>query len=298
MPLTGHHFVEAQSYNSNRVLDILQPFEEAGAMKVDLHGVEGTLLAPLWGRAKFSREYPSVFNDAKAIELVEQIDYDFSTIDEGLRFEGTLMIVARAIQFDDKVRTYIAKHPTASVINLGAGLDTTFYRIDNSSIEWYDLDLPNVIDVRRQLLPEPDRTMYISKSLFDVGWCRDIHTGNGVFIICGGVLDWFEDSQVKRFLSLLADNFPGAEVVLNAQSRLGKLIGNFGLRRTGVKKMSTRWALKDARTMMKWDARIEVLDQFSALKNIPRDPAWGTQIERWMNFINKSRMWNIFHLRV
>ena len=60
-------------------------------MKVDLHGVEGTLLAPLWGRAKFSREYPSVFNDAKAIELVEQIDYDFSAIDEGLRLEGALM---------------------------------------------------------------------------------------------------------------------------------------------------------------------------------------------------------------
>lgn len=65
-------------------------------MKFDLHGVEGTLLAPLWGRAKFSCEYPSVFNDAKAIELVEQIDYDFSAIDEGLRFEGTLLLVARA----------------------------------------------------------------------------------------------------------------------------------------------------------------------------------------------------------
>jgi O-methyltransferase involved in polyketide biosynthesis len=71
-------------------------------MKVDLHGVERTLLAPLWGRAKFSRQFPSVFNDAKAIELVEQIDYDFSAIDEGLRFEGTLMIVARAMQFDDQ----------------------------------------------------------------------------------------------------------------------------------------------------------------------------------------------------
>jgi O-methyltransferase involved in polyketide biosynthesis len=260
-------------------------------MKVDLHGVEGTLLAPLWGRAKFSREFPSVFNDAKAIELVEQIDYDFSAIDEGLRFEGTLMIVARAMQFAD--------HPTASVINLGAGLDTTFYRIDNGSIEWYDLDLPNVIDVRRELLPEPNRTTYLAKSLFDESWGRDVeHTENGVFLISGGVLDWFEDSQVKRFLSLLADNFPGAEVVLNAQSRLGRFVANFGLRRTGAKKMVTKWALKDARTMTKWDERIEVLDQFSAVNNIPRDPAWGKQIERMMNLIDRTRMWSIVHLRV
>jgi O-methyltransferase involved in polyketide biosynthesis len=269
-------------------------------MELDLHGVEGTLLAPLWGRAKFSREYPSVFNDAKAIELVEQIDYDlFSAIDEGLRFEGTLMLVARAMQFDDKVRSYIAEHPAASVINLGAGLDTTFYRIDNGSIEWYDLDLPNVISVRRQLLPEPDRTTYLAKSLFDASWCRDIkHTQRGVFLICGGVLDWFHDSQVKRFFSLLADNFSDAEVVLNTQSRLGKFVANLGLRRTGAKKMVTRWALKDARTMTKWDERVEVLDQFSAVKDIPRDPAWGKQIERMMSFIDRSRMWSIVHLRV
>jgi hypothetical protein len=62
--------------------------------------------------------------------------------------------------------------------------------------------------------------------------------------------------------------------------------------------MATRWALKDARTMTKWDARIGVLDQFSAANNIPRDPAWGTQIETMMNRIDKSRIWSIIHLRV
>ncbi|MGZ7193200.1 MAG: class I SAM-dependent methyltransferase [Halobacteriota archaeon] len=268
-------------------------------MKTHLNGVEGTLLAPLWGRAKFSREYPAVFNDSKAIELVEQIDYDFSGIGDGLRFEGALMIVARAMQFDDKARRFIAAHPTASVINLGAGLDTTFYRIDNGSIEWYDLDLPNVIDVRRQLLPEPGRTKYLATSLFDASWCRDVeHTEDGVFMICGGVLEWFEESLVNQFLSLLADNFSGAEVVFNAQSRFGKFINNFGLRRTGAKKMATRWALKDARTITKWDKRIEVLDQFSAVNNIPRDPAWGKQIEMMMNRIDRSGMWTIVHLRV
>lgn len=149
------------------------------------------------------------------------------------------------------------------------------------------------------MLPEPDRTTYRAASLFDASWCRDVeHTEDGVFIICGGVLDWFEDPQVKRFLSLLADTFSDAEVVLNAQSRLGKFVANFGLRRTGVKKMATRWALKNARTMTKWDARIKVLDQFSAVNNIPRDPAWGKQIETMMNFIDRSRMWSIVHLRV
>ena len=198
---------------------------EETKLKIDLNGLEETLLIPLWARAKMSREYNSFFNDPKAIELVEQIDYDFSKIDEALRFEGILLNTTRAKQFDDKVKGYITEHPRASVISLGAGLDTTFYRVDNGLIHWYDLDLPNVIGLRRQLLPEPDRTTYISKSLFDISWCKDVkNTENGVFMMSGGVLVYFKQSQVKQFFSSLADNFPCSEIVFGAGSKLSILI--------------------------------------------------------------------------
>ena len=110
-------------------------------IKINLTGVSETLLGPLWGRAKLSRERNPVLNDAKAIELIEQIDYDFSTIERNIPPEVDLLIVARAKQFDDKVKAYIAEYPRASVVNIGAGLDTTFYRIDNGTVHWYDLDL-------------------------------------------------------------------------------------------------------------------------------------------------------------
>ena len=243
-------------------------------MKIDFHDVEATLLAPLCARAKFSREFPSIFNDAKAIELVDQIDYDFSTKVAALGLEGTIAIVARAKQFDDEIRAYVNEHQQASVINVGAGLDATFYRVDNGLLQWHDLDLPNVIDARRRLLPEEDRTTYLAGSLFDARWCESVRDKeNGVVMLAGGVLDWFDESQVKQFFLLLPDNFPGAEIVLNAQSRLWRLISNWGLRRTGIKDIATKWVLKDARKMEKWDKRITVLDQFSAFKNVPRDPA-------------------------
>ena len=127
-------------------------------MKVAFHDVEETLLAPLCARAKFSQDFPWIFNDEKAIELVDQIDYDFSLKVAALRLEGTIAIVARARQFDDKIRAYVSEHAQASVINVGAGLDTTFYRVDNGLLQWYDLDLPNVIDTRTRLLPEQDRS--------------------------------------------------------------------------------------------------------------------------------------------
>jgi len=199
-------------------------------VKVKLGDVSQTLLAPLWGRAQLSREHSSLFYDAKAIELVEKIDYDFSTSD--VPFMGILFTAAlkdnvslfslgslRAKQFDDKIRAYITEHPRASVISLGAGLDTTFYRVDNGTIHWYDLDLPAAIDIRKQLLPEPDRVTYIAKSLLDPSWCKDVeHTEEGVFMIAGGLFYYFEESQVKQFFSMLADNFPGDEIVFDVES--------------------------------------------------------------------------------
>ena len=197
-------------------------------VKVTLGGISATLLFPLWGRAQLSKEYSSLFYDAKAIELVERIDYDFSASD--MPFVGIMFNILRKVnlpanvrsvsllrakQFDEKAKTYVAEHPNASVVNIGAGLDATFYRVDNGLIHWYDLDLPAVIDVRKQLLPEPDRVTYIAKSLLDPSWCKDINTENGVFMIAGAVFTWFEKSEVQQFFSMLADNFPGGEIVFN-----------------------------------------------------------------------------------
>jgi len=162
-------------------------------IKVKLGGVSASMLFPLWGRAQLSKKYSSLFYDAKAVELVEKIDYDFSASD--MPFVGIMLNIIRkgnllpmfslvalmAKQFDDKIKTYITEHPHASVVNIGAGLDATFYRVDNGLIRWYDLDLPAAIDVRRQLLPEPDRVTYIAKSLLDTSWCKDINTGRGIY---------------------------------------------------------------------------------------------------------------------
>jgi O-methyltransferase involved in polyketide biosynthesis len=136
----------------------------------------------------------SLFYNAKAVELAEKIDYDFSTRDKAVPGYLSLLFVARAKQFDDKIKAYIAEHPNTSVVNIGAGLDATFYRVDNGLIHWNDLDLPAVIDIRRQLLPEPDRATYTAKSFLDQRWCMDVDTENGVFVIVGGLLRYFEES--------------------------------------------------------------------------------------------------------
>jgi O-methyltransferase involved in polyketide biosynthesis len=208
------------------------------------------------------------------------------------RVHHIFSIVHLDFGFDDKIKDYIAEHPNASVVNIGAGLDTTFYRVDNGLLQWYDLDLPAVIHIRKQLLLEPDRVTCIAKSFLDQSWCKDVDTENGVFMIAGGLLRYFEESQVKKFFSMLADNFPGGEIVFDVESKLDSDFRAFSNWRL------VKWALEDANEIMKWDSRITVIDQFPLYRNIPRDPSLSIEIRQFMDYSDKSGRVNILHLRV
>jgi O-methyltransferase involved in polyketide biosynthesis len=239
---------------------------------ITLNAVEETLLIPLWHRAQVSIKYPLLFCDPKAVDLVEAIDYDFSVIDTRLSPEYRLTGVARARQCDNAIQVYIADHPRASVINLGAGLDTTFYRVDNGLIEWYDLDVPNVIAVRKQLIPETDRTHCIAKSLFDMSWCDDLaDVDRGVFVVASAALAYFNEDQVKTFFSALADHLAGTEMVFSAYSQHEVSLINRSLRRVGMTRSTMKWALENANDLTRWDDRITVVDQFSFFRgHLPR----------------------------
>jgi len=117
-------------------------------IKIDLSGVPQTLLLPLLGRAQFSKKSYSPIQDDKAIELVNSLDFDFAKLLKTIgHFTGAWWI-ARAWHFDQAAKAYLNLYPNATIVNLGAGLDTTFYRIDNKKLTWVDIDLPEVISLR------------------------------------------------------------------------------------------------------------------------------------------------------
>ena len=267
-------------------------------VKVKLSGVSATMLFPLWGRAQVSEEYGSLFYDEKAIELVEKIDYDFFLSTTDIPFLTILLNVIRtgnllpmfslvalmANQFDDKIRAYITQHPRASVVNLGAGLDATFYRVDNGLIHWYDLDLPAAIDVRRQFFPEPDRVTYVAKSLLDPSWCKDINTEHGVFMIAEAVFQFFDEAQMKQFFLMLADNFPGGEIVFTTMSRQDGFRGWFDMfppEQRDAMKAAWMEAMKEWWEEVPQDQKDKAI---TALKTPtkPKGMAWP-DLEAWWN---------------
>jgi O-methyltransferase involved in polyketide biosynthesis len=179
-------------------------------INVDLKKVPQTLLMPLYGRAKMSEQKYSPIHDKRAIKLVNSLDYNFSELAQRVG-PATLFWVARAYQFDEAIKDYLRLYSDAVIVNLGAGLETAFYRVDNGTLTWVDLDLPEVINLRRELLPPPDRVHYIAKSILDYSWIDEVKTlGTHFLFFAGGLFMYFSEEQVKSFFLEMANQFPNS----------------------------------------------------------------------------------------
>lgn len=134
---------------------------------------------------------------------------------------GGLCYVWRVRKTDDAIRAYIKKRPRATVGNIGAGLDTTFSRVDNGQIRWYNLDLPDAAALRQTLIPNSEREVSIAKSFFDTSWFDDVafNEGDGIIFISAGVFYYFREEELKTVVAEMASRFPSGELYFDAESK-------------------------------------------------------------------------------
>ena len=268
--------------------------------KITLGKVQQTLLLPLWGRAKESQKTHPLLTDTAAIRLIDKIDYDFSHMEKGLDEISQLGWIFRCINIDRTVRRFLERHPNATVVNIGCGLDTTFERVDNGALRWYDLDLPDVTDLRNRLIPATGRRKQIASSVLDAGWFDKIIVKDRVFFIAAGVLYYFEEEEIKALFLSMADKFPGSEIIFDAASPFGvKMANRMVIKRSGMDEQSfLKWGLKDARRIERWDNRLKLVDAypyFSHVTTAKRGMAVGLRVKMALfNFFNTSYM---IHLR-
>lgn len=204
-------------------------------MKIKLQGVMETMLITLVARARDFHSSNSILNDKKSAEMVEQIDYDFSAFPR--EFKNDMGVLARAKTMDTEIRKFIQAYPDAHIVSIGSGLDTRFHRLDNGKIHWYDLDFPDVIEVRKKFFQESERVKFISKSALDETWTKEIDLqGKKLLIISEGVIMYFQPEEIKKFLNLLTDNFEQFELHLDCISKImvGKATANKAVKKTNA----------------------------------------------------------------
>ena len=224
--------------------------------------VAETLLIPLYARAKETQRPDALIKDEKAVALVKQLNYDFSRVKFQAHDEAAMALRLR--EFDRQARNFLARSPEAVIVHIGCGLDTRFERVDNGQVEWYDLDLPEIIELRRKLIGgEGPHYHYLGCSVFDSAWLNTVsaHRPRPFLFLAEGVLLYFEEAQIKSLVLTLQEYFPDAELVCDAQTPFMIWANNLQL---AFSKISARlhWGLKHAKDLEGWSDGIRLLDEW------------------------------------
>ena len=223
---------------------------------IEKNTVQETLVIPLYGRKLCTEQFPNLFRDEKAVELINRIDYDFSPLEKkskslAHRF-GALEVAMREGDLMTEAKDYLKTHPEATLVNLGCGLDQTAENCDNGKCRIVNIDLPDVIAVRNGLLPETDRIKNVAADLNDLSWLDHIPAENGVCFLAAGVFYYFKTEDIKKLFTAMEKRFPGGRLVFDAANK------------RAVKIMLKTWVK---------DAGITSISDYFSVENVKKDVA-------------------------
>ena len=221
-------------------------------IKIEKNTVQETLVMPLYGKAWAVKNYPDLFHDTDCQKLMDRLDYDFSTMqaqEGGVKMKiAALAAATRQYALVCEVKAYLKNHPKALVVNLGCGLDTAGHQADNGQCRFANVDFPNVIEIREQLMPSTDREKNIGSDLNDQGWFDkiDFRKEDGAVFIASGV---------KKLFCAMAERFPGARLAFDGQNKKGMEMDLKAVKSSGID-VSTNFYLNDPeRELASWSKK-------------------------------------------
>ena len=250
--------------------------------KITFTGARETMLATLYGRAIDSRSPKPILGDHQADEELQHIDYDFGRT--GVSATSAAGIALRAKQLDDWTSEFLAGHPRATVLHLGCGLDTRVHRLRSpSSVRWIDVDFPEVIELRRRLLPEPggDYRM-IAASVSDPGWLDEVPADRPTVVVFEGLSMYLSKEDGRRLIERVTGRFAGGQLLFDCYGTLGirlqKLVP--AVRNAGAR---LRWGIDDPRELEPWHEGLRCLDALRSvdMPGLERLPASG-RVTLWV----------------
>jgi O-methyltransferase involved in polyketide biosynthesis len=237
--------------------------------KVELGSVQETLLLTLWARAVEATKVDPILRDTKSLEIMEQIDYDFSKLEKakGSQIGACL----RGLMLDDWVKSFLQENPSGTIVEIGCGLNTRFERLDNGQVRWFDLDMPDSMAVRKNYFQETERRKFIASSILDSSWIDRVKAiGSApIMFVAEGVLMYFTEAQAKQVFALLVENFPGCYFAFDSMSPF--MVKN-QKQHDAIKLYSPKflWGIKDIRDIIKWDSRYRVTE-VKVMKDAPAE---------------------------
>lgn len=226
---------------------------------VQLGVVQETLLLPLAARALDVQSKNPILNDKKALELYLQIVSNPIHYKKYLSKIGIVAMCERALIMDNAIRKFVRQNPKGKVLNIGVGLETAFFRLGKPKVEWFDLDLPDSMNLRKKLLPIKNKNVHsIAKSMFDETWLNDVgNIQNGLFITVPGVFPYFDEQHIKQFFNTFAPKLKGAQIIFDVTSNMGRFFVGQRIKQAGMKSATLDWGITDPKEMEQWNEHLE-----------------------------------------
>ena len=227
---------------------------------IEKNTVQETLVIPLFGRLVCSERFPELFSDPEAERICDSLDYDFADkrkkMESAAGLFGALEVAQRQYDLRCEVLSYLRDHPEAAVVNLGCGLDDTFSKIDNGQCRGYNLDLPDVIGVRNELLPAGERERNLACNLNDFSWMDEIDASHGAVFFAAGVFYYFKTAEVKKLFQAMAERFPGGVLAFDVCNERGaRLMRRTWLKEAGITDVNAFFSLEDETALLDWSNR-------------------------------------------
>ena len=214
--------------------------------KIKLSGVPETMLQTIYARAKESRGRGAI-HDAKAEEIIEKLDYDFSLADKDTAMRSG--VIARTIVLDRMTKEWLASHPGAVVVNIACGLDTRCYRMSGYA-HWYNLDLPETMAVREKLLPESGTISQIAMSAMD-DWGGEIselsEQNVPVLIVIEGLTMYLSERNIQRIFTVISSRFSNATVFVETMNPT--IVRHFKEKSIDASNAKFNWGIKNGKTL-------------------------------------------------
>jgi O-methyltransferase involved in polyketide biosynthesis len=253
--------------------------------------VAATSFVTLYCHALETRSDNPVLNDPKSVEIATGLNETLSRSENRLhrilvsgRLDRRLVVhvALRAKRYDTYAREFLKRFPEGIVVNIGCGLDFRFLRVDNGHVTFYDLDLPEIIDMKKDFFVETDRYHFIASSVLDYGWMAAVARHKGPFLFMAeGVFMYLDGDDVRSLVLKLQMEFPGSELVCEVfnsfwlTSPLKKLV-DFKLRHQLHlgKDAVFHSGIRKSREMEQWHAGIQFLDDWSYLESGEEKLGW------------------------
>jgi O-methyltransferase involved in polyketide biosynthesis len=252
--------------------------------------LEDSLWLTLCGRALDNRSAHPILGDATADQIVRTLDYDYDQLHVDTNL--VLSVALRAKKLDQVASVFLARHPNAVGLDLGAGLDTRFERLAApATVDWYDVDFPAVAAAREHVIPQRPNGHVIAADVRNTDWLDAVPSDRPAIVVADGLMGFLTQDELVSLWNRLVSHFPSGEIVLNSYTRLAIWIAHHARGTKSVSDLVKFPGMDDPREPERWNPKLQLVREI-LLSREPEvaefPPAW----RRYHRMAARSTAWS------